>query len=187
MPAYREPVLQLRSIASAHSAYALSHRRAGPGRLRIILGRVTRPERLERRLRCTQLARVEYFNPVRRANWGSDSPLRANAARMSRRCPFDTRSRPLVSATIGTCGSTAAGDTDGPYQLIQLHNLFDAEAQRPQSSATERHVSISLPTLKILRVSLRPPHLLRLFDVSLSRSQFLRQPPAQQRLGHGRG
>jgi hypothetical protein len=31
---------------------------------------------------------------------------------MSRRCAFDTRSRPLVSAITGNFGDTAAGSTE---------------------------------------------------------------------------
>ena len=62
---------------------------------------------MEPRLFCTQRAKVEYFSPVRRANWGSDSLLRDNAARISRRCAFDTRNLPLVSAVTGNLGAAA--------------------------------------------------------------------------------
>ena len=62
------------------------------------------------RCRFTHRARVEYLRPVRRANWGSDSPLRARAARISRRCALVTRSRPWVSAMTGSFANPAAGD-----------------------------------------------------------------------------
>ena len=80
-----------------------------------------RPVRLPPRLCFAQLARVEYFSPVRRANWGSPSPLRTNAVRMSRRCAFDTRSRPFVSAIIGNFDNTAPGTTgqlSEPFAVI---------------------------------------------------------------------
>src|SRR6202789_4504951 len=80
-----------------------------------------RPDRFPPRLWFTQLARVEYFSPVRRANWGSPSPLRTNAVRMSRRCAFDTRSRPFVSAMTGNFGNTAPSATEElsePFAVI---------------------------------------------------------------------
>src|ERR1700721_808938 len=79
-----------------------------------------RPDRLPPRLCFTQLARVEYFSPVRRANWGSPSPLRTNAVKMSRRCAFDTRSRPFVSAMTGNFGNTAPGATEELSELFAV-------------------------------------------------------------------
>ena len=48
------------------------------------------------------------------------SPLRTNAVRMSRRCAFDTRSRPLVSAITGNFGNTAPMCPQEHYQNRSL-------------------------------------------------------------------
>jgi len=80
-----------------------------------------RPDRLLPRLSFTQLARVEYFSPVLRANWGSPSPLRIKAVKISRRCAFDTRSRPFVSAMTGNFGNTASAareELSEPFAVI---------------------------------------------------------------------
>ncbi len=77
---------------------------------------------------CTQRDKVEYLSPVRRANCGTDSLLRSNAARMSRRWAFDTRNRPLGSATTGTFGITVAADelSDPFVAIIALRTTITA-------------------------------------------------------------
>ncbi len=77
-----------------------------------------RPDRLPPRLCCTQLASVEYFKPVRRANW----EVRRRCGPTPPECPAVVPSIPAAALSCPLSRATSAAPPQASQKNYQNHS-----------------------------------------------------------------